>query len=169
MALTGTDWTDADFDRWYGPWDPWSREQVAELMVGFERPWWFVGGWAIEAFTGLPREHEDVDVSLQSCDAEAFRVHVGERYCLWSNHGGTLRPLSDRSPELLDPASQIWLKRVTWPLLAEPGRDWLRSLLGATEPEDHPWWAVLDALGALGALGAGAGGTDRAPAPSEGA
>ena len=38
-------------------------EQLVDFMAGFDRPWWIVGGWSIEAFTGVPREHEDVDLS----------------------------------------------------------------------------------------------------------
>ena len=72
---------------------------VAALMAGFDRPWWLVGGWSIEAFTGVPREHEDIDLSILACDVPALRAHVGDRLAPWSNDGGTLRPLSDRFPE----------------------------------------------------------------------
>lgn len=99
-----------DFFRWYGDWAPLDPAGVAEFLAGFPRPWWIVGGWAIEAFTGAPREHEDVDLSMLSRDVPALRRHVGERWHLWSNHGGTLRPLSDRHPEVLDVASQIWIR-----------------------------------------------------------
>ena len=102
---------DAEFFRWYGEWEPLHPTGLAELMRGFERPWWIVGGWSIEAFTGAPREHEDVDLSLLACDLEAFRVHLGTDWTPWSNHGGTLRPLSDRFPEPLDAASQVWIRR----------------------------------------------------------
>jgi hypothetical protein len=59
----------------------------------------------------VPREHEDVDLSILACDIPAFRAHVGDDWCLWSNHGGTLRPLDDRFPEVLDVRSQIWVRR----------------------------------------------------------
>jgi hypothetical protein len=45
------------FDRYYGPWDPFDPAAVAQLLDGFSRPWWIVGGWSIEAFTGVLREH----------------------------------------------------------------------------------------------------------------
>ena len=57
---------------------------MREFFDGFERPWWVVGGWAIEAFTGAPRGHEDVDVSILVCDIPALREHVGERWQLWN-------------------------------------------------------------------------------------
>ena len=87
-----------------------TRPACAEFMAGFARPWWIVGGWAIEAFTGAPREHEDVDLSILACDIPALREHVGDRWHLWSNHGGTLRPLTDKHPEVLDVRSQIWVR-----------------------------------------------------------
>ena len=59
---------DAEFYRWYGAWQPLDPPGVAALMAGFDRPWWLVGGWSIEAFTGVAREHEDVDLSILACD-----------------------------------------------------------------------------------------------------
>jgi hypothetical protein len=37
--------------RWYGVFDPLTPAGVRELMDGFDRPWWIIGGWSIEAFT----------------------------------------------------------------------------------------------------------------------
>ncbi|MDR7255353.1 hypothetical protein J2X46_004355 [Nocardioides sp. BE266] len=102
---------DEEFFRWYGAWDALDPDGVVKLMTGFDRPWWIVGGWSIEAFTGRPREHEDVDVSILGCDLTAFREHVGDDWNLWSNHGGTLRPFNDRHPEVLDVGSQVWIRR----------------------------------------------------------
>ena len=101
---------DAEFFRRNGPWAPLDPAGLAAFMAGFDRPWWIVGGWAIEAFTGAAREHEDVDLSILACDIPALRAHVGDRWHLWSNDGGTLRPLSDRFPEVLDVESQIWIR-----------------------------------------------------------
>ena len=105
------EWDDAEILRWYGEWQQLDPAGLAELMHGFERPWWIVGGWSIEAFTGVPREHEDVDLSLLACDLTAFREHLGTDWTPWSNDGGTLRPLSERFPEPLNVESQVWLRR----------------------------------------------------------
>lgn len=102
---------DEEFFRWYGDWAPLDPAGLADFMTGFSRPWWIVGGWSIEAFTGVPREHEDIDLSILACDLDAFREHVGEEWNLWSNHGGTLRPFNDRHPEVLDVHSQVWVRR----------------------------------------------------------
>ena len=75
------------FRRWYGGWDPLTPATTGELMAGFDRPWWVVGGWTIEAFTGVPREHEDM------LDA---RGRVVDRL----EHVGDLREAARDPPEL---------------------------------------------------------------------
>jgi len=80
-------------------------------MAGFDRPWWIVGGWTIEAFTRIPREHEDIDVSIRSQDVAALRAHVGEDWHLWNAWLGALRPLDDRYPDVFHPESQLWMRR----------------------------------------------------------
>ncbi len=102
---------DDHFLRWYGEWAPLEPDGLVAFMSGFSQPWWIVGGWSIEAFTGVSREHEDIDLSLLACDLTAFREHVGDRWNLWSNHAGTLRPFDDRHPEVLDVQSQVWVRR----------------------------------------------------------
>jgi hypothetical protein len=102
---------DEEFFRWYGPWDPLDPPGVAAMMAGFDRPWWIVGGWAIEAFTGVAREHEDVDLSILACDISAFRAHLGDAWTPWNIHLGALRPLSDRFPDVQHVESQIWIRR----------------------------------------------------------
>jgi len=99
------------FFRRYGPWASLDPAGVRDFMAGFPRPWWLVGGWAVEAFTGALREHEDVDLSILACDVPALREHVGDAWHLWSNHGGTLRPLDERFPEPISNESQIWVRR----------------------------------------------------------
>jgi hypothetical protein len=123
---------DAQFFRRYGPWAPLDPPGLAAFMAGFDRPWWIVGGWSIEAFTGSLREHEDVDLSILACDIAAFRAHVGDRWHLWSMDGGTLRPLDDRFPEVLNVESQIWVRehaQAPWviDLPITPDRDGLWS------------------------------------------
>jgi hypothetical protein len=135
---------DERFFRWYGEWSPLDPPGLAAFMEGFTAPWWIVGGWSIEAFTGVPREHEDVDLSILACDIPTFREHVGDDWNLWSNHGGTLRPLDDRHPEVLHVESQVWVRRSAhepWviDLPITPDRDGLW-----TSKRDHTHVASVD-------------------------
>jgi hypothetical protein len=80
-------------------------------MRGFPHPWWLVGGHAIEAFTGISRPHDDLDISFFPEALPDFRRQVGGGYHLWSNNGGTFRLLNDEQPEPLDALAQVWVRR----------------------------------------------------------
>jgi hypothetical protein len=101
---------DLAFTRIYGPWAPVSPHELKDLMEGFPAEWWVVGGHAIEAFTGVPRFHEDIDLVIFSHDFPHLRSQLSDRFHLWSNYGGTFRFIDDLHPEPLDPLSQIWVR-----------------------------------------------------------
>jgi hypothetical protein len=101
---------DRDFYRWYGAWAPLTPVEVARLLDGLPAPWWIVGGWAVDAFTGVARAHEDIDVAFFRADLPAVLDRLSPDMCVWSNLSGTLRPL--RTPDdLLDGARQLWVRR----------------------------------------------------------
>jgi hypothetical protein len=102
---------DDAFVHLYGPWQPLDLAGAVQLFEGFDRPWWLVGGWSIETFTGIAREHEDIDVSILACDAPAFREFVGDRWHLWTIIDGRLGPMTDDHPDLPAPDAQIWVRR----------------------------------------------------------
>ncbi len=108
MTIADTD--DSAFERLYGPWEPLSIAEVASLLRGFDAPWWIAGGQAIEAFSGVHREHEDIDVALFRKDLPALRAHLPARLQLWSVGSGMLRPLNDDFPELHSEAGQVWIR-----------------------------------------------------------
>ncbi|MGH3509177.1 MAG: hypothetical protein ACRDPI_02980 [Nocardioidaceae bacterium] len=95
----------------YGDWDPLTPSELADLMAGFAKPWWLVGGYAIEAFTGVARLHEDIDLVAFADAVPELRRQFAGVFHLWSNDGGTFRVIDDKHPEPLDPLSQIWLRR----------------------------------------------------------
>lgn len=121
---------DRDFYRWYGPWRPLTPRGMARLMRGSNVRWWIVGGWAVDAFTGVPRVHEDIDVSFFRADLPALLDHLAPRYCVWSNLSGTLRPLR-KAEDLLDGARQLWVRRDGY-------GPWLFDL--AMNPHDGDTW-----------------------------
>jgi hypothetical protein len=79
-------------------------------MAAYDREWWVVGGWAIDAFTGQAREHDDIDLVIWRRDLPAFQELVGERHHVWSVGSGMLRPLNADWPELHPEAGQVWLR-----------------------------------------------------------
>jgi len=101
---------DAAFERWYGPWTPLTPAGVADLLGGVTVPWWIVGGWAIDAFTGRPRDHHDIDVGFFRADLAAMVDHLAPAACVWSNASGTLRPLIS-ADDLLPDCRQLWVRR----------------------------------------------------------
>jgi hypothetical protein len=134
----------------YGRWEPLDLPGVASFMQGFERPWWVVGGRCVDAFTGTPREHEDVDVSILACDVPALRSHVGDRWHLWNLCNGDMRPLDDRHPEIFEPASQLWVRangNAPWlfdlPLTPDQDGLWTNKFLASHRApvEDVTWVA----------------------------
>ena len=115
----------------YGDWDPLTPAEVAVHMEGFPRPWWIVGGYAMEAFTGVARFHEDVDLVIFTSDFPHLRTQLGGTFHLWSNTGGTMRFIDDEHPEPDRPVSQIWMRenarspwRIDCPLNPEVDGRW---------------------------------------------
>jgi hypothetical protein len=98
------------FDRWYGGWDPLTPATIGDFMDGFDRPWWIIGGWSLEAFTGVGRDHEDMDISILSSDAQAFREFLGDRWTPWNVDDGWFRPFDHRFTDVR-PDSQVWVRR----------------------------------------------------------
>lgn len=111
--------TDEEFEALYGPWDSLDPAGVADLMAEFPGPWWVVGGWAIEAFSGRSRPHKDVDIVIFRRDLADFLELVGGRYHVWSVGAGMLRPITVEFPEPHEKAGQLWLRghaRAPWVL-----------------------------------------------------
>jgi hypothetical protein len=94
----------------YGAWDPLTPQQLKGLMAGFPEPWWVVGGHAVEAFTGVRRFHEDIDLVVFADVLPALREQFRGVFHLWSNHGGTFRVIDDDQPEPLHPLAQVWMR-----------------------------------------------------------
>jgi hypothetical protein len=101
---------DAEFLRRYGPWEPFTLDEARELFDPLGIAWWIAGGQAAEAFHGVPRAHEDIDISMFRRDLPVLRAAVEGRYHLWSAGSGMLRPITDEFPDLHDQSDQAWLR-----------------------------------------------------------
>lgn len=124
-----------EFDRLYGPWAGRTPSDVAALFDGYPGLWWVAGGWAIEAFTGVSREHEDTDASVLRSDLPLLRKHLAGRLDVWTAASGALCPLlpDDRpdaaAGEVLPPGcGQVWtrpsaLQPWEYDVLLGPGSD----------------------------------------------
>jgi hypothetical protein len=116
-----------------------------------------VGGWAIEAFTGAEREHDDIDVSMLACDVPALRAFVGDRWHLWTIEDGALRPMTERHPDLPSPESQIWVRRdaaspwvIDLPLTPDADGRWRnKKLPDHVAPLDEVTWVTADGVRVL--------------------
>jgi hypothetical protein len=97
------------FQRVYGPWEHYLPEQARALFDPIGIHWWIAGGYAIEAFTGVRRVHEDIDVSMFRRDIPALRRCLAGRLHIWSAGDG-LRPVDDTFPEPRAEADQVWLR-----------------------------------------------------------
>jgi hypothetical protein len=102
--------------RLYGPWVPRTPQDAAALLEGYRGPWWIAGGWAIEAFTDVPRPHGDVDPSIPRSDVHALRGHLSGRLDVWQADSGSLRPLTGEADPLPESCENLWLR----PSGAEP-------------------------------------------------
>lgn len=107
---TGLDAEELAFQRLYGPWQPMTPSELRTLMSDFTQPWWIVGGHAVEAFTAVPRRHEDIDLTIFAEHLPELRTLVEGRFHLWSAGGGALRPVDEQHPEPHEDAGQVWLR-----------------------------------------------------------
>lgn len=123
---------EVEFRRLYGDWAVVTPADAATLLDGIGIPWWVAGGWALEAYTGAPRAHDDIDVAFFGADLPAVRAHFAGTHHLWSAGDGALRPITAERPELADGDEQVWVRehaKAPWvlDLLANPGdaRGWV--------------------------------------------
>lgn len=101
--------SEEEFQRVYGPLDPLSPSELRSLLDGLDVPWWVAGGWAVEAFTGVPRHHEDIDAAVFRRDLAAVRAHLEPHVHLWAAGDRGLLHLAP-GREMPADAEQVWFR-----------------------------------------------------------
>lgn len=130
---------DEAFAELYGAWAGRTPPDAAALMHGYPGTWWVAGGWALEAFTGVARDHEDLDFVVLRSDLPLLRRHLAGRLHVWTATAGALCPLlpeddPDGAADDLLPAGcgQVWTRRSAadpweYDILLNPGHadEWI--------------------------------------------
>ncbi|MEO8556291.1 MAG: hypothetical protein ABI474_06435 [Actinomycetota bacterium] len=154
MALN--DLSDEDFAELYGVWAPHTPQDAAALLDGYGGRWWVVGGWAAQAFSGVTRSHEDVDIAIRRGDLGMLREHLAGRIHIWRNDSGTLSPVMADVPDHAYPSQflQLWLRRNAfspweYDVICDPGEpgQWVnRRLPSMTLPLDAATWEDVEGI-----------------------
>ena len=97
--------------RLYGPWRPHDPRDAVELFRGYSGLWWVAGGWSIEAFTGVPRAHGDIDPSIPRADLAVLLAHLQGSWDVWAADRGSLKPLAGGDRAISSTCSNLWLRR----------------------------------------------------------
>jgi hypothetical protein len=127
--------SEEEFQRLYGRWQPYTPQEVAQLLDGAPFLWWIAGGWAAEAAGAPTRRHEDTDIVVLYDDLPAIRSWLSE-FHLWEAHAGSLRPLLP-GDELHAESQQLWMRR-------DAENPWVCDLL-LTRSQDRQWLFKRDA------------------------
>jgi hypothetical protein len=124
--------SEEELHRLYGPWKHLRPGDAAELLAGFEGPWWIAGGWAIEMFSGTARPHDDLDVCVFERDVPSFVEHVLATHHVWAAGSGMLCPMLSPTQERPAGMKQLWIRE-------SATQPWLLDVL--ITPNDDDRWA----------------------------
>lgn len=109
--------------------------EVAALMEGFDHPWFFAGGWALDLFLGrVRRPHRDIDLTIFRRDQLAFQKHFS-RWALQKIVGPDGGEYPKPWPE------GEWLELPVFQVFMKVGGDGLAELeVLFSETEGDEWW-----------------------------
>ena len=93
----------------YGPWQPMTPAEIAEMLRDCAADWHVAGGRAARAGASAERRHEDTDVAVLARDLDAIRAAM-RGWHLWENYNGALRPLLPGVPDQTE-CHQVWVRR----------------------------------------------------------
>jgi hypothetical protein len=126
-ALNGLD--DASFQALYGPWDPTTPAQLADLLADCGVRWIVAGGRAARV-GAPPRHHADTDIAVLAADLGAIR-EVMRDWHLWEVHDDALKPLLP-GVALTAECEELWVRR-------EAGQPWRFEFLLDLQSTDDEW------------------------------
>lgn len=95
--------------RLYGPWISHEPADAALLLRDYPGQWWIAGGWAIEAFTGIPRPHEDLDIGIPRAEVPLLLSFLRNRLDVWAA-ARSMTPLTDARSDLTEECENLWLR-----------------------------------------------------------
>ena len=142
------------FDRWYGGWDPLDPEPPSGTSWrGSTGRGGSSAAGASRSSPAIGRDHEDMDISILSSDAGAFREFLGDRWTPWNVDDGWFRPFDQRFTDVR-PDSQVWVRRDAqsrWvldvPFTPDTDGRWTNKRhLDHTEDLDDVTWVAPDGL-----------------------
>jgi hypothetical protein len=80
---------------------------VTERLAGVATPWFVVGGWAIELFTGRTRPHGDIEIAVPAAGFPELRARFGGCELDAPYEGRVWRSATD---EEFAPTHQTWVR-----------------------------------------------------------
>jgi hypothetical protein len=94
----------------HADWEPLRPADIADLLAGFDAPWWIAGGWALDLFLGAEtRRHDDIDVAVLRRDQLALYDWLRGWDLHYATPDHTLQPWDGRL--LRPPIHGIWARR----------------------------------------------------------
>jgi hypothetical protein len=124
------------FQALYGPLDPLTPDQVAQVLAPASGMRWWVAGGRAARVGAPPRRHEDTDISVFAGDLDTVR-RVLRDWHLWEASDGWLRPLLPGVP-LSDGCEQLWVR-------SDSRQPWRFEILLDAGSTDDEWVFKRDA------------------------
>lgn len=124
--------SEEEFQRLYGRWEELRPADASVLLDGFAAPWWVAGGWALEAFSGVRRPHDDLDICVLERDVPDLVEHFRPTHHVWAAGSGLLYPMLDPAQAIPPHMRQLWVR-------ASAADPWLLDIL--ITPNHGDRWA----------------------------
>lgn len=85
-------------------------QDAAARFGAYGGQWWIAGGWAIDAFVGSSREHDDIDVGIPRASWRKLVAFASDESDVWAAHGSLTPLLDGEESHLSDECGNLWLR-----------------------------------------------------------